>query len=234
MNIPARINVNFDSELKKAGVGQTTLKLGDTLRVRVLEILGEGRVLADFGKFRANAEISFPANRGEELMVKVVETGQQLRFSVIQPGISPGDVVNSFFDSLKFLSDEKFQQIRSDIQQVYDQTIDSKDAKNLPQSILNALTQTQRHFSALIIGDNISKLASELKSYIEHSGIFFENKIKNIFTSLVKSSELLSLKNAVHSPDIKEIFLKDLKPNLLLLKDFFKTWKALPAYTKAV
>jgi hypothetical protein len=233
MNIPARINVNFDSELKKAGVGQTTLKLGDTLRVRVLEILGEGRVLADFGKFRANAEISFPANRGEELMVKVVETGQQLRFSVIQPGISPGDVVNSFFDSLKFLSDEKFQQIRSDIQQVYDQTIDSKDAKNLPQSILNALTQTQRQFSALIIGDNISKLASELKSYIEHSGIFFENKIKNIFTSLVKSSELLSLKNAVHSPDIKEIFLKDLKPNLLLLKDFFKTWKALPAYTKA-
>jgi hypothetical protein len=223
MKTTALINVNFDSELKKAGIGRTTLKPGDVLRVRVLEIVGDQRVRADFGKFRANAEITFPVNRGQELMVKVVEIGQQLRFSVIQPGPSSGNIADSFFDSLKFLSNEQFQQIRSEFQQVYDQISGFKDSQILPQSVVRAFTQIQGHFSTLMIQDNISRLASELKNYIDHSGIFFESKIKDALASLIEDSQQLALKNIKQSPDIKEIFVKDLKPNLLLLRDFLES-----------
>jgi hypothetical protein len=223
MSTSELINVNFDSELKKAGIGRTTLKPGDILRVRVLEIVSDQRVRADFGKFRANAEITFPVNRGQELMVKVVETGHQLRFSVMQPGTPSGNIANSFFDSLKFLSDEQFQQIRSEFQQVYDQISGSKDSQNLPQSIFRAFTQIQGHFSTLMIQDNISRLASELKNYIEHSGIFFESKIKDALASLIEGSQQLALKNIKQLPDIEKIFIKDLKPNLLLLRDFLES-----------
>ena len=71
-------------------------------------------------------------------------------------------------------------------------------------------------------------MALQLKAFIEDSGIFFEKKIETILNTLVESSERLSLKNLIHSPEIKEIFLKDVKPNLLLLKDFFDTRVASP------
>jgi len=232
MSTTALINVEFDSELKKAGIGRTTLKPGDVLRVRVMEILSDQRVHADFGKFRANAEITFPVKRGEELMVKVIETGHQLRFSVSQPGASSGSVADSFLENIKLLSDEKFQQIRSDIQQVIGQISDSKEAKILPQSFLTALTQIKGHFNTLMIQDNISKLASDLKVYIENSGIFFENRIKAALASLVEGSEQLSLKNAGNLPEIKQIFIQDLKPNLHLLKEFLETREALAVESK--
>ena len=226
MNSSALISVNFDAALKKAGISPATLKPGDALQVRVLEILSDQRVRVDFGQFHANAEVTFPVKAGEEFMVKVMETGHQLRFSVIQPGPLSGSIAESFLESIKLLPDEKFQQIRLDILQVLGQLSDSKEGKLLPQSILSALNQIQGHFSNLMIQDNISKLASDLKAYIENSGIFFENRINDALTSLIEGSEQLSLKNAGNSAEIKEIFLKDLKPNLLLLKDFIETREA--------
>jgi hypothetical protein len=101
METSTLISVNFDSELKKAGIGRSTLKPGDTLPVRVLEILGDRRVRADFGQFRANAEVTFAVKRGEELMVKVVETGPQLRFSVIQPGPESGSAADNILESVE-------------------------------------------------------------------------------------------------------------------------------------
>ena len=232
MNTSALINVNFDSALKKAGYSPATLKPGDTLQVRVLEIISDQRVRVDFGQFRANAEITFPVKPGEEFMAKVIETGHQLRFSVVQPGPSSGSTADSFLKSIKLLPDEKFQQIRLDILQVFSQISDSKGGKILPPSILSTLNQIQGHFSTLLIQDNISRLASDLKTYIENSGIFFENRIKDALASLIESSQPLALKNIGNPPEIREIFLKDLKPNLLLLKDFLETTEAQAAQSK--
>ncbi len=221
MAVSPLINVFLDSEVKKTGLGQEPLKPGDALRLRVIEILSDHRVVADFGKFQAKAEVTFPVQRGEELMVKVVEAGQQLRLSVIQAALTSADAVNRFPEQFKVLSDELFQQIRSVIQQAYNQTRDPGNTNNLPQSIVNALGLTHHHFAAVTLGDSISTLALELKAFIEDSGIFFEKKIETILNTLVESSQRLSLENLMHSPEIKEVFLKDLKPNLLLLKDFF-------------
>ena len=139
MTISPLINVYLDSTAKKTGLGQDTLKPGDALRLRVIEILGDHRVVADFGKFRAPAKIAFPVQRGEELMVKVVEAGRQLRLSVIQPALPGGDAGNRFPSQFKVVSDELFQQIRSVIQHAYHQTRDPGNPKNPPQSAMNTL-----------------------------------------------------------------------------------------------
>jgi hypothetical protein len=228
MAVSPLINVYLDPEVKKTGLGQETLKPGDALRLRVIEILSDHRVVADFGKFRAKAEVTFAVQRGEELMVKVVEAGQQLRLSVIQPALTSADATNMFPEQFKVLSDELFEQIRSVIQQAYNQNRDPGTTNNLPQSIANALGLTQHHFAAVTLGDSISTLALDLKAFIEDSGIFFEKKIETILKTLVESSQRLSLENLMHSPEIKEVFLKDVKPNLLLLKDFFDTRVASP------
>jgi hypothetical protein len=82
-----------------------------------------------------------------------------------------------------------------------------------------------------MIHDNISRLASDLKAYIENSGIFFERRIKDALAVLVDKSEQLSLKNAVNIPEIREIFIKDLKPNLLLLKEYVEIRQAMAVDT---
>ena len=133
MNISSLINVYFDSELKKTALDQHALKPGDILRLRVLDILSDQRVTADFGKFRANAEIKFPVNRGEEFVVKVVETGQQLRLRVMHSDSTTRATPNRSLGKFDFLSDEIFQRIRSNIQQVYHQIQHRSDTKNLPQ-----------------------------------------------------------------------------------------------------
>ena len=227
MSNTAQINVNFDSALKKAGISPATLKPGDTLRVRVLDFLSDGRIRADFESFRANAEITFAVKRGEELFVRVIETGRQLRFSVIPPGQSSAGGTDGFLEALKLLSDEQYNQIRSDIRQIFDQVSGTQQSRILAPSILNAIAQIKAHFSTLIIHDNISKLASDLKAYIENSGIFFENRVKDALAILMDKSEQLFLKNTANTPEIREILLRDLKPNLLLLKEFVETRQAM-------
>ena len=214
------INVYFDPQIKEAGIDRETLKTGDILRLKVLEKLSDHRVAVDFGKFRANAEIKFPVNVGEELMVKVVETGRQFRLQVAH---SDSEAAQRVLGKFEFLSNEIFQRIRSEIQQVYHQTKNLSQSHKLPPSICQALDNIQRYFTALTLGENTAKLAADLKAYVEHSGFFFEKQIEDILTQLRETSATFSTKRVIDSAEIKRLFSNDLKPNLMLLKDIFET-----------
>jgi hypothetical protein len=230
MDISSLINVYFDPKINETGIDQETIKTGDILRLKVLEILSDHRVEVDFGKFRANAEIKFPVNVGEELMAKVVETGRQFRLQVVH---SDSDAAIRIFGKFELLSNEIFQRSRSEIQQVYHQINNLSDTHKLPPSIHPALDSIQRHFITLTLGENTAKLASDLKAYLEHSGFFFEKRIENILNQLFESSAKLSTKHVIDSAEIKRIFSNDLKPNLLLLKDLFETREATLTTTDA-
>jgi hypothetical protein len=220
MDISSTINVYFDPKIKEIGIDQETIKTGDFLRLKVLEILGDHRVSVDFGKFRANAEIKFPVVVGEELMAKVVETGRQFRLQVAHVD---SEAANRAFGKFEFLSNEIFQRSQSEIKQVYHQLNNLSETHKLPPSIHQALDNIQRHFTALTLGENTAKLAADLKAYLEHSGFFFEKRIEDILKQLLESSAKFSTKRAIDSAEIKRLFSNDLKPNLLLLKDIFET-----------
>ena len=104
MDISSLINVYIDSEIKKTGQDQVSIKPGDVFRLRILEILSDQRVAVDFGKFQANAEIKFPVHRGEEYVVKVVDTAPQFRLRVIHFDSSTRADPNRSLGKFNFLS----------------------------------------------------------------------------------------------------------------------------------
>ena len=214
------INIDLDPKIQETGIGLETIKTGDILKLKILKILSDSRFTVDFGKFRANAEIKFPVNVGEELMAKVVETGRQFRLQVAH---SDSEAAQRVLGKFEFLSNEIFQRSRSEIQQVYHRITSLPETHKLPPSIYQALENIQRHFKALTPGENTTKLAADIKAFFEHSGFFFEKRIEDILKQLLESGAKLSSKQAIDSAEIKKLFNNDLKPNLLLLKDILET-----------
>ncbi len=62
----------------------SALEPGSTLKLKIIALNG-GRALIDFGNFRATADIKIPVTLGQELMVRVLEAGRQLKLGVINP-----------------------------------------------------------------------------------------------------------------------------------------------------
>jgi hypothetical protein len=136
---------------------------------------------------------------------------------------SDSEATQRVFGKFEFLSNEIFQRSRSEIQQVYHQLTNLPESHKLPTSIHQALDNIQRHFTVLKLGENTTKLAADLKAYLEHSGFFFEKRIEDILKQLLESSVKLSSSRVIDSAEIKRLFSNDLKPNLLLLKGIFET-----------
>ena len=220
MNMSSLINIYFDPKGKEVGIDRVAINTGDILRLKVLEILSEGRVVVDFGKFRANAEIKFPVVVGEELMAKVVETGRQFRLQVAHLDT---ETAHRTIGKIELLSNDIFQRSRTEIQQFYHQINNLSESPKLPPMMHQALNNIQRHFTALTLDENTAKLAVDLKTFLEHSGFFFEKRIESILKQLHESSKKFATSRAAGSAEIKNLFSNDLKPNLLLLKEIFET-----------
>jgi len=82
MDISSQITVAVKPELYKSKSQMGALEPGRTLKLKIIELNGN-RALIDFGNFRATADIKIPVTLGEELMVRVLEAGQQLKLGVI-------------------------------------------------------------------------------------------------------------------------------------------------------
>lgn len=72
----------ISSELQKYILGHETLQVGDTFEVRVIEVKKDGRVLIDFGKFRAVAAVKFPIRAGDKLPLVVVAKDPRLKLQL--------------------------------------------------------------------------------------------------------------------------------------------------------
>ena len=57
----------------------SALKAGDLLKIHVVEVFENQRILADMGRWRTMAEISFPVAPGDEFWVRVQAASGQLR-----------------------------------------------------------------------------------------------------------------------------------------------------------
>ena len=84
MDVTSQITVSLKPELTKSSFDQNTLKPGNILKLKILELRGD-RALIDFGNFRATADIKVPVIRGQELRVKILESGRQLKMGVLKP-----------------------------------------------------------------------------------------------------------------------------------------------------
>ena len=72
-------DAEVDSELEKFILGHEALKPGDKLSGKIIQVKPGGKILVDFGKFRAVARSQFPCKEGEIIHVIVVAKRPKLK-----------------------------------------------------------------------------------------------------------------------------------------------------------
>ncbi len=96
----------------------------------------------------------------------------------------------------------------------------------LPDKIRLLLNSLQSHFEPIDMSENPLQLVPRLKSIVEDSGIFFEKKLGDVISKLMEvSTRMQDIKSSEQFSQIKDIIEKDLKPNLLQLREFLNNEK---------
>ena len=209
-----------------AGYPETVVKelrSGDRLIGRVLKLASDGRVLMDFGQFRAHAHIRWPVQHGQKLNLEVVETGSQLKLRVISDSDGSRRISMPRLDFARVLSAGDQKQVVA----LTERLVNSSQPVRLPQRILNALTQLKAALQpAPISGESgIDDLVLRLRHIFENSGLLFEKKL----------AETQPSENKVQSDQVKPsgiqarpVLNQDLKAQLLILKAYFTELEAKP------
>ena len=219
MDITSQITVAIKPEMYQSGLKLSSFKPGSTLALKILELRGD-RALIDFGDFRATADIKFSVSLGEELLVKVQESGKQLKLSLLNPELKTILATDSAPRRLEMISEEIFKGVQKDIKQILNQTLATQSATNVSNPILNALKGLNTHFETFNLEKVIAEVMPQLKLYVDKSGIFFEKMLESVIARLMNESDTPSPRQLANHPEVQTIVARDLKANLLLLKNF--------------
>ena len=222
MDISSLIKAIFDSQLNSSAWMQQIIKAGDIFSLKIIDIKDNQHVLVDFGKFRAIAEIKFPVQVGAELLVKVTDTDGQLRLRLIDPDSKALTGIKNEIKNLEIISSDVFSKIQSDIKQAAHQVLEPPDNPALPESIRKAMTALATHFESIDLKQAAAKWFPLLKSYVENAGFFFEPKLTDIIHKFDEHQKLPLARALADTPEIKQIFAKDIKPMLLMLKEYLE------------
>ncbi|MBL7224499.1 MAG: hypothetical protein ISS59_00030 [Desulfobacteraceae bacterium] len=220
IDISKLIRSMCSSELQRSSLEKDTLKVGDNLLGRVLEIKNSGKTLIDFGRFRALARTQFPVREGDVIDVKVLEKGIPIRLGLNNPAQKISQQVKKMLSLIEFPPENILEKLQSETRKVLNRNNGIFKGREVPIYVKDILARIAAHFGPMNIGKNSSELSSQLKSYIENSGIFFEKKIENVIIKSFETNEKTSPKGLRESPEIRDIIRKDLKPNIIILKDF--------------
>lgn len=222
MDISSLLQSILDPQLNRSAWAQQVIKAGDVFRLKVADVKDNQRALVDLGKFRALAEVNFPVKAGADLLVKVTGTEGQLRLQLIDS--ESRAVVGSKNGSgqLKILSFELFDKIQSDIRQAAHQILKLPQSQLPPEHISRALAALDAHFESIDLNRNMEKWLPLLKSRLEETGLFFEKKLGDIIRQLADLPEPDLARELIRSPEIKKILTQDLKPVLLVLKEYLE------------
>ena len=197
MEINSQITIPIKPDARKFHLKMAALEPGRTLKLKIIELNGN-RALIDFGNFRATADIKIPVTLGEELMVRVLEAGQQLKLGVITVDQKNPMSPEISGQPLEAPPGENLNKVQSDLSRILNQAVDVSNKKN-PSSIFNILASLNAYFEPFELKEIIAELLPRLKSHFENSGIFFEKSLERII------SQVLADKNS-GSPPIWQIF----------------------------
>ena len=229
MDTASQITVSMKPELSKSLLNADAIKAGSILELKILELRGD-RALVDFGKFRAIADIRIPVTLGEEFRVRVLESGKQLKMSVIRPEpknpLAPENHPGRFETPVA----DTLEKVQTDLKKNLNQAMESQAGKSTPLTILNILSGLNAHFEPIDLMAAITKLIPRLKAYLENSGVFFEKSLENSILKSLGSPESVSPKQLADLPEVKHLLDRDLKANLMALKFLMEDREALQKF----
>ena len=179
MDITSQITVALKPEFYRSKVKAVAIEPGRTLKLKIIELTGN-RALIDLGNVRTTADIKIPVTLGQELTVKVIETGKQLKLGVIntdQKNLIASDLSGQRPESLPADNQNK---ALNELSRILNQAADAAGGKKIPSSIFNVLASLNAYFELSESKEIIADLLPRLKSHIENSGIFFEKSLRDL------------------------------------------------------
>ena len=217
MAISSQITVAVTPEFYQSKMKTGALQPGSTLTMKVIELKGD-RALIDLGNFRTTADIKIPVTLGEELTVKVLEAGKQLKLGVINPDPKNSIPAELSTQRSDMTPNKNLNKIQNDVTRMLNQVVNSSDGKKMPSSIFNILATLNAYFEPYELKEIISDLLPRFRSHFENSGIFFEKSLEQVISQVIEEKDGQLSQVLADRPEIKAIFHHDLKPNLLLLQ----------------
>lgn len=221
MDITSQITVTVKPGFYKSKLPMGALEPGSTLKLKIIELNGN-RALIDFGNFRTTAEIKIPVTLGDEIMVRVLEAGKQLKLGVITV-----DHKNSMSPEISGQPSgaalgDRLNKAGSDLSRILNQVTDLAGSNKNPSSIFNILASLNAYFEPFELKEIMAELIPRLKSHFENSGLFFEKSLERIISQVLADKDSGPPPNLADLSEVKAVFNRDLKPNLLVLQHFME------------
>ena len=226
MDTTSQITVAVKPEFYPSKEKLGGLEPGSTLKLKIIELNGK-RALIDFGTFRTTADIKIPVTIGQELTVKVIESGEQLKLGVMntdQKNFIPSQVSGQ---RLEAPAASNLSLAQNELSRILNQGQGQTGNPKIPLSVFNLFASLNNHFEPFQFNEMITELLPRLKAYFENSGIFFEHSLARIIFQIREEKDGGSTRNLADLSEIKAVFNRDLKPNLLLLQHFIEEKKIL-------
>jgi hypothetical protein len=115
--------------------------------------------------------------------------------------------------------------MREQLQQIFEaRTHQVKDeSAPMPPQMTKTLVDLQQVLSpASTLGD-MNRLVARIRGFVENSGVYFEKRLEQAIHQLQDRTQPMTVTELSVQPAIREIMVKDLKPNLLILKQMLDT-----------
>ena len=226
MDIASQITVSMKPERSKSLGNLNTIVSGSILNLKILELRGD-RAVIDFGNFRATADVKIPVTLGEELRVKVVASGEQLKMVVIRSEPETPLATERLPGRLEAPAADSLEKVQTEVKRILNQALNAHIGKSMPKSIVNILNMLNAYYEPIELKQGIAKLIPQLKSYLENSGVFLEKNLENSLLKDQVSSETAAQRPDADRPEVTHILSRDLKANLMALKSLIEDKAAL-------
>lgn len=90
----------------------------------------------------------------------------------------------------------------------------------LPTAMKTALANLQQALDPASAGGDTTTLMARVREFVEHSGLYFEKHMEAAINRLQTGPTPTAPAELAGQPAIRDLMVKDLKPNLLILKQF--------------
>ena len=132
--------------------------------------------------------------------------------------------------------------LREAVQALFDETKAPWKAVSLPDPVKTALANLERILNPASPGGDAATLAARIGDFVENSGLYFEKRLEQTINRLNDGPTPMPAGELSAQPPVHNLMVKDLKPNLLILKQFIddqsfggqKTDRHLPEALKSV
>lgn len=211
------IRVAFASERGAGPRAARHLQPGDRLQLKVVEVREDQRVLVDFGKFRALAEVSFPVRPGEEMSVKVIDTQGQLRLQLVRATVAESDRT-SWIEPIRPLRADVLSRLYAQLERVLESAAWGRSSRTRTEDAASILESLRQALEPLQLETGSDGVARRVRAVCEDSGLFFEKRLEAALARENTRDGIRDVSRTSERPDVQRILVADLKARLGAVK----------------